>query len=59
MVYGAGEKLDLGELRYSSGLAFNWFAPIGPISFSYAVPLNEQTGDRLEKFQFTLGVPFL
>lgn len=58
MVYGADEKLDLGELRYSSGLAFNWFAPIGPISFSYAIPLNEQADDRLEKFQFTLGVPF-
>ncbi len=58
MVYGPGQKLDLGELRYSAGLAFNWFSAVGPLSFSYAVPLNEQPGDRTESFQFTLGVPF-
>ena len=58
MVYGPDDKFDLGELRYSAGLAFNWFSPVGPLSFSYAVPLNEKPGDRTEAFQFTLGVPF-
>ncbi|MFL6622387.1 MAG: outer membrane protein assembly factor BamA [Sulfurifustis sp.] len=58
MVYGPSERLDLGELRYSAGLAFNWFSPVGPLSFSYAVPLNKQSGDQIEGFQFTLGVPF-
>lgn len=58
MVYGSGEKIELSELRYSTGLAFNWFAPIGPLSFSYAVPLNDKPGDETEAFQFTLGVPF-
>lgn len=57
MVYGSNEKLDLGELRYSAGLAFNWFSPVGPLSFSYAVPLNAKPGDQREAFQFTLGVP--
>jgi outer membrane protein insertion porin family len=57
MVYGKGEDLDLGELRYSSGLAFNWFSPVGPLSFSYAIPLNDKDGDEIENFQFTLGVP--
>jgi outer membrane protein insertion porin family len=57
MVYGPQEKVDLGELRYSTGLAFNWFSPVGPLSFSYAVPLNDQPGDKVENFQFTLGVP--
>jgi outer membrane protein insertion porin family len=58
MVYGHGEDFDLGQLRYSTGLAFNWFSPVGPISFSYSFPLNEKPGDRTESFQFTLGVPF-
>jgi outer membrane protein insertion porin family len=58
MAYGPGERLDLGQLRYSAGLAFNWFSPVGPLSFSYAVPLNDRPGDRTENFQFTLGVPF-
>lgn len=57
MVYGPGEKVDLGQLRYSAGIAFNWFSPVGPISFSYAIPLNDKPGDRKESFQFTLGVP--
>jgi outer membrane protein insertion porin family len=58
MVYGSDEKVDLGQLRYSAGLAFNWFSPVGPLSFSYAVPLNDKPGDQIERFQFTLGVPF-
>jgi outer membrane protein insertion porin family len=58
MVYGATEKFDFGELRYSAGLAFNWFSPVGPLSFSYAVPLNDKPGDQTESLQFTLGVPF-
>ncbi len=57
MVYGPGEKLDMGELRYSTGLAFNWLSPIGPLSFSIAVPLNDKPGDDTQSFQFTLGVP--
>ncbi|MCR4300160.1 MAG: outer membrane protein assembly factor BamA [Sulfuricaulis sp.] len=57
MVYGPGEKVDLGQLRYSAGIAFNWFSPVGPLSFSYAIPLNDKPGDRKESFQFTLGVP--
>jgi outer membrane protein insertion porin family len=57
MVYGPGEPLDLGQLRYSAGLAFNWYSPVGPLSFSYAIPLNDKPGDRTESFQFTLGVP--
>ncbi|HEX9811710.1 MAG TPA: outer membrane protein assembly factor BamA [Burkholderiales bacterium] len=58
MVYGPGERFDLGQLRYSAGLAFNWFSPVGPLSFSYAKPLNEKPGDQKESLQFTLGVPF-
>ena len=57
MVYGPGQSVDLNQLRYSSGLAFNWFSPVGPLSFSYAVPLNSKPGDQTEAFQFTLGVP--
>lgn len=57
MVYGPGEKVELGQLRYSAGLAFNWFSPVGPLSFSFAIPLNDKPGDRTESFQFTLGVP--
>ncbi len=58
MVYGPDERFDTGQLRYSVGLAFNWFSPVGPLSFSYAKPLNDKPGDDLSALQFTLGVPF-
>jgi outer membrane protein insertion porin family len=58
MVYGPGERLELSQLRYAAGLAFNWLSPVGPLGFSYAQPLNKKPGDEIERFQFTLGVPF-
>jgi len=58
MVFGRDQKIDTRELRYSAGLAFNWFSPVGPLSFSLAKPLNAKDGDQTESFQFTLGVPF-
>jgi outer membrane protein insertion porin family len=58
MVYGPGDKIDFGALRYSAGLAFNWYSPLGPLSISYAVPLNDEPGDRLEAVQFSLGQAF-
>ncbi|MBI3545244.1 MAG: outer membrane protein assembly factor BamA [Gammaproteobacteria bacterium] len=57
MVYGVNERTDLSQLRSSAGIAFNWYSPVGPLSFSYAVPLRDKPGDRKESFQFTLGVP--
>ena len=57
MVYAPHSQLDLGELRYSGGLAFNWYSPVGPLAFSIAKPLNNKPGDRTETLQFTFGVP--
>ena len=58
MVYGPGEDMDLGELRYSTGLVFNWFSPLGPFSLSYGLPLNDEDGDDLEEFQISFGTVF-
>ncbi|PKO30313.1 MAG: outer membrane protein assembly factor BamA [Betaproteobacteria bacterium HGW-Betaproteobacteria-7] len=57
-VYGKGEKLDLGDLRYSTGISAAWISPIGPLKFSYGVPLNKEDGDKTESFQFQLGTTF-
>ncbi len=57
-VYGKGQKLDLGDLRYSSGISAAWISPIGPLKFSYGVPLNKESGDKAESFQFQLGTTF-
>ncbi len=31
---------DIGELRYSTGVAVQWLAPLGVFRFSYAFPIN-------------------
>jgi outer membrane protein insertion porin family len=57
-VYGKGEKVDLGDLRYSTGISASWISPIGPLKFSYGTPLNRQSSDKAESFQFQLGTTF-
>ncbi|MCB1958221.1 MAG: outer membrane protein assembly factor BamA, partial [Rhodocyclaceae bacterium] len=57
-VYGEGEPLRLSDLRYSSGVAFSWSSPIGPLKFSLGWPLNKEPGDRTQRFQFQLGSIF-
>lgn len=57
-VFGQGEKMDLGELRYSTGLSAAWISPVGPLKFSYGMPLNKQDTDKTESFQFQLGTTF-
>ncbi len=58
MVYGTGQPVNLGQMRYAAGLAFHWYSPVGPLSISVATPLNKQPGDNTEMFQFSLGQTF-
>ncbi len=56
--FGKNQDFDLGDLRYSTGLSAAWISPIGPLKFSFGVPLNKQDGDKTELFQFQLGTTF-
>lgn len=51
-------KPSISNLRYSVGLGFSWFTPIGPLTFALAKPLNTKTGDNTQVFQFSLGQGF-
>ncbi|MDH3947427.1 MAG: outer membrane protein assembly factor BamA [Gammaproteobacteria bacterium] len=51
-------KVELSELRGSTGLSLLWLSPVGALTFSYAIPFNDQEGDELQAFQFTLGSAF-
>jgi len=57
MVYAANAPVDLSTLRYSTGLAFTWFTPAFPLALSLGYPLNAQSGDQTEPFQFSIGIP--
>jgi outer membrane protein insertion porin family len=57
-VYGNGEKIDFGELRYATGLALHWLSPFGPLRLSWGQPLNKRDGDQVQRLQFTFGTAF-
>jgi outer membrane protein insertion porin family len=51
-------KPDVSELRYSVGVGVTWLSAMGPLTFSYAKPLNASEYDETEMFQFSLGNQF-
>lgn len=57
-VYGPDQNIDLGKIRYSTGIGAIWVSPFGVVQVSIAMPLNKQTGDQTENFQFTFGASF-
>ncbi|WP_422822288.1 outer membrane protein assembly factor BamA [Vreelandella andesensis] len=50
--------VDLDDLRYSVGIGLSWLTPVGPLTFSVAEPLSEESGDDTQFFQFSLGQTF-
>jgi outer membrane protein insertion porin family len=57
-VWGDGQKVNFGDMRYSTGLAFSWSSPIGPLKFSFGHPLKKDRDDEVQRFQFQLGTVF-
>ena len=46
------------EMRYSAGIGALWLSPFGPLSISYAKPLNEGAHDNVSELQFGMGGMF-
>jgi outer membrane protein insertion porin family len=58
-IYVNGNIEPLYEsFRYSGGLGVAWNSPIGPLKFSYGIPINEKPGDKKQRFQFQVGTVF-
>ncbi len=51
-------SLDSDKIRSATGISINWFTPVGPLSFSYAVPISEAKSDKTESFRFQIGTSF-
>ena len=49
---------DSNKIRSSTGLAVDWFTPIGPLNFSIAQDISKASTDKTEGFQFNLGTTF-
>ena len=57
-VFASAGDFDVGELRYTTGIAGAWMSPFGLLRISLAAPLNEKDGDDTETFQFSFGQSF-
>ena len=57
-VYRSVDSWEAKTLRLSAGMALQWQSPMGPISISYAIPLQYERSDQIERLQFTFGGTF-
>jgi len=46
------------DIRSSIGASLDFITPIGPISFSYASPIEKNNSDKTRPFNFTIGTSF-
>ena len=56
--FAQDETVSFSQLRASAGIGLSWISPMGPLRFSYGVPVRQQTGDRIQKLQFQIGTSF-
>lgn len=56
--FGETDPVRLSELRSSYGVGLSWISPMGPLRFSYGIPLKQQAGDKIQKLQFQIGTSF-
>jgi len=50
--------VDLGNLRYGTGVGVRYLSPIGPIGFDVAHPIPERSGERTLRLYFSIGTLF-
>ena len=54
-VFGTNVNL---VLRYSYGLGLSWISPLGPLKFSYGIPIKSLPTDNIQRLQFQVGTAF-
>ena len=54
----SSEVKDSKKIRSSAGVAIDWYTPVGPLSFSLAQPITEESTDQTESFRFNIGTTF-
>jgi outer membrane protein insertion porin family len=57
-IYDSGFQPELESFRFSVGVGLAWNSPVGPLKFSYGVPINKKVGDKVQHFQFQVGTVF-
>ena len=55
---GGGITGDAMKWRASVGVGLTWASPFGPLRIDYAVPVMQETGDRVQNFNFGISTRF-
>ena len=50
--------LDSSKIRSTTGIALDIVSPIGPLSFTYSIPLSKASTDKEQNFLFNIGSSF-
>jgi len=56
--FAENEAPSAKALRASAGIGLSWISPMGPLRFSYAVPIRKQSTDKIQNLQFQIGTSF-
>jgi outer membrane protein insertion porin family len=51
-------NISIDQVRMSTGVAFSWLTPIGPLGIYTATPLIKKSADKTKTIEFTLGTSF-
>jgi len=46
------------KIRSSTGVALDLISPVGPLTFTYAIPISKASTDKEQKFLFNIGSSF-
>ncbi len=49
---------ESNKIRSATGIAVNWYTPVGPLTFSLAQPITKADTDVTESFRFNIGTTF-
>jgi outer membrane protein insertion porin family len=49
---------DSSKIRSSTGIALDIVSPIGPLTFTYSIPLSKASTDKEQNFTFNIGSSF-
>ena len=55
--FRASDGIRFDQMRVSVGGGLRWLSPIGPLRIEVGFPLNAQTGDQIQRLQFSFGGP--
>jgi len=58
LVEEKASNFSFDELRMSTGVAFSWLTPVGPLGIYAATPLIKKSTDKTKSVEFTLGSSF-